>query len=161
MWHLGAKTRNLPKICELEKQAQTPLWTVSPQNWRRSPPRGESGSAATSARGRRGSDARMLACSPDLRRGAMLSIGASRTLEIILPLLQSSAAAVSQAESVAAVGGPRAKILTVSWFRTTSPLRQSKQKPPKIALTRRASPGWAHTRHFQVSSGISIFLPQL
>lgn len=31
MWHLGTKTRNLPKICELEEQAQTPLDSFIPE----------------------------------------------------------------------------------------------------------------------------------
>lgn len=65
---------------------------------------------------------------------AMLSIGAAQAVEVILPFLQSSATAVSQAESVMAAGGPRAKTSTVSWARASSPLHQSKQKHPEIAL---------------------------
>lgn len=55
---------------------------------------------------------RAYTCSSDLQMEAMLSIGAAQALEIILPFLQSSATAVSQAESVAAgEGGPEPRPL--------------------------------------------------
>lgn len=45
MWRLGTKTRNLPKACELEKQAQTPLDCFIPE-FEAQPPAREPGSGS-------------------------------------------------------------------------------------------------------------------